>query len=29
MSELDEFDAYIAELSASLGHVDREAPFRG
>jgi SRSO17 transposase len=29
MSELDEFDAYIAELSTALGHADREAPFRG
>jgi len=29
MSELDEFDAYIAELSTALGHAAREAPFRG
>jgi SRSO17 transposase len=29
MSELDEFEAYIAELATALGHADREVPFRG
>jgi len=27
--ELAEFEAYIVELERSLGHADREAPFRG
>jgi SRSO17 transposase len=27
--ELAEFEVYIAELERSLGHADREAPFRG
>lgn len=27
--ELDQFDAYIADLSTALGHADREGPFRG
>lgn len=29
MAELDEFEAYIAELATALGHADREVPFRG
>lgn len=29
MSELDEFEAYVAELATALGHADREVPFRG
>jgi SRSO17 transposase len=29
VSELDEFEAYIAELATALGHADREVPFRG
>jgi len=29
MSEVDEFEAYIAELATALGHADREVPLRG